>query len=270
MEETAASPDCWPLAQDFGDHAASEQKPQGKLPLIELYNSYFDVVRATRPEQLEAALRLRYQVYCLENPFENPAENPDEMESDAYDAGSVHSLLLRQGSTDVIGTVRLILPLSHGGQQGTGLPIRDVCHHELVTTNNSTLPWQTTAEISRFAVSSKLRRRAGDLRTVGGFAEPDGTRRRIPDSSLGLMQAIVAMAAEFGITHLYAVMEPALLRMLSRLGIHFINLGPQVIYHGRRQPCYCDLDELLARAWSERFEVWQILTRDGKLWPINR
>ncbi len=58
--------------------------------------------------------------------------------------------------------------------------------------------------------------------------------------------------------------------MLARLGIHFNPLGPFVIYHGKRQPCYADLDELLARTWTERFDVWQVLTRDGLLWPVNR
>ncbi len=70
-------------------------------------------------------------------------------------------------------------------------------------------------------------------------------------------------------THLCAIKEPALLRMLSRLGIHFNNLGPRVEYHGTRQPCYSNLDLLLARTWIERREVWEILTRDGEIWPLN-
>ncbi len=142
-----------------------------------------------------AAFRLRYEVYCVENAFEDPADSPHGFETDAFDPGSLHSLLILRETQEVIGTVRLILPLSRCGREGTGLPMRDVCHHELVETDNKFLPWKTTAEISRFAVSKKFRRRATDQKTVGGFVEPDGTRRRIPDTSLGLMQAIVEMAA---------------------------------------------------------------------------
>ena len=29
------------------------------------------------------------------------------------------------------------------------------------------------------------------------------------------------------------------------------------------------LDLLLARTWIERREVWEILTRDGEIWPLN-
>lgn len=237
--------------------------------LLELYESYFKIIPAETTDQLRSAFRLRYEVYCVENAFENPAENPNGMETDVHDAWAFHSILLRRHSQDVIGTVRLILPMSGPGMEGTGLPIRDVCRHEIVTTNNAVLPWARTAEISRLAISKKMRRRSGDTKTIGEFTESDDERRRIPDTSIGLMQAMVAMSANAGASHVCAVVEPRLLRMLARLGIHFIPLGPPVIYHGLRQPCYSGIDELLARAWVERRDVWEVMTRDGELWPIN-
>ena len=236
--------------------------------LIDIYNSYFETIVAETGEHLMSAFRLRYEVYCVENPFEDPKNNPYGMETDCYDAGALHSLLMRRATKDVVGTVRLILPRCDG--EGIGLPMHDVCDHELMVRDSRILPWASTAEISRFAVSKKLRRRATDQRLLGNFTPPDdGSRRRIPDTSLGLMQAIVAMAALGGITHLCAVMEPTLLRMLGRLGIHFTPLGPQVNYHGRRQPCYSYLDAQLARVWLERPDVWELLTREGTLWPLN-
>jgi len=71
-------------------------------------------------------------------------------------------------------------------------------------------------------------------------------------------------------THICAVMEPTLLRMLRRLGMVMPSIGPVVEYHGLRQPCYGHLDTGLARVWIQRPEVWELLTCDGALWPLNR
>ena len=38
--------------------------------LIDSYNRYFEVVRASTPELMEEVFRLRYQVYCIEHNFE--------------------------------------------------------------------------------------------------------------------------------------------------------------------------------------------------------
>lgn len=237
--------------------------------LVDIYNQYFEVIRAETPEQLSACFRLRYQVYCVENPFEDPRQNPNEMEIDRFDAAAMHSLLLHRESGEMVGTVRLILPCVE--KDGMGLPIRQICRHELISQDNSLLPWARTAEISRFAVSKTMRRRAGDGTVVGNFQTFDhDPRRRIPDTSLGLMQAVIAMAAKSRMTHLCAVMEPTLLRMLRRLGMLIPSVGPEVDYHGRRQPVYSDLDTALARIWLERPEVWELLTSDGDYWPLNK
>jgi N-acyl amino acid synthase of PEP-CTERM/exosortase system len=250
-------------------HAGSQVAPshRGGERLKDLYDSYFEIVLAETEEQRASAFRLRYEVYCVEHPYEDPAQNPNGMETDPYDPGSLHALLLHRPSRNLVGTVRLILPKSGG--KSVHMPIRHVCDHELVAHDNDTLPRANTAEISRFAVSKSFRRRANEETSVGSFTTVSDPRRQIPNTSLGLMQAIVAMAAKADVSHLCAVMEPTLLRMLRRLGIHFIPIGPQVDYHGRRQPCYSDLDVLLTRIWIERPEVWELITQDGYLWPLN-
>jgi N-acyl amino acid synthase of PEP-CTERM/exosortase system len=239
------------------------------LRLIDLYQSYFEVRRAETAADLAAAFRLRYDVYCVENPFEDPDANPVGLETDAYDATALHSLLLHRPTGEIVGTVRLILP--SWGKSGMGLPLREICDHGFLGRDNATLPWTSTAEISRFAVSKRLRQRTTDRRAaIGEFPLEHDARRRSPDTSLGLMQAVIAMASAAGVTHLCAAMEPALLRMLRRLGMQFYSLGPEIEYHGRRQPCYVDLDSGLAKTWLQRPEVWEFLTCAGELWPLNR
>ena len=236
--------------------------------LRDIYDSYFEIVLAETDEQRRAAFRLRYEVYCVEHPFEDPEKNPGGMETDAHDSDALHALLTHRLSGNLVGTVRLILP--RRGKDHISLPIRDVCHQQVMIRDNPALPWSHTAEISRFAISKSFRRRSNEETSVGSFTtQGEDARRIIPNTSLGLMQAIVMMAAKAGVTHLCAVMEPTLLRMLRRLGICFIPAGPQVDYHGWRQPCYADLDVLLTRIWLERTDVWELITLDGGLWPLN-
>ena len=240
----------------------------GKERLIDVYDRYFESVPADTEVGREAAYRLRYEVYCVEHPFEDPANNTDGLERDGFDQYSLHSLLIHRPSDTVAGAVRLILPQSD--QNSADLPIRAICRQPLLHQDSDDLPRARTAEISRFAVSKKFRRRAGDDETtVGSVNDGSDPRRMIPHISLGLMRSVVAMTREAGMTHLCAVMEPSLLRLLKKLGIHINDLGPRIDYHGHRQPCFAHLDALLARTWVEQREVWQILTNDGALWPLN-
>ena len=88
--------------------------------LAAAYNEHFDVVRATTPAALDEAYRLRYQVYCVENPFENAAEHVDGREADVDDDRSVHALLVHRRTGITAGTVRVILPGE--GKQSRPLP----------------------------------------------------------------------------------------------------------------------------------------------------
>lgn len=234
--------------------------------LIDVYDRLFDCVSADTKELRNLAFRLRYQVYCLEHPFEDPADNPDQLETDEYDDGALHSVLVHRATGSVAGAVRLILPNRNG--RSSSLPIRRVCNHPWLQTNSDILPHSRTAEISRFTIDQTFRRPTRN--GAGGDGVYSDRDCPIPHNSLGLIRSVVAMAADSGMTHLCAVMEPVLIRLLRRLGLHFNDLGPRVDYHGRRQPCFTDLDVLLSRTWVERREVWEVITRDGELWPLNR
>jgi N-acyl amino acid synthase of PEP-CTERM/exosortase system len=251
---------------DGPDNSAGPHPPIAGLKGI--YDSFFRVVPADTNELREQSFRLRYQVYCVENPFEPVAENPGERETDQYDAQSVHSLLLHHPTGAVVGTTRLILPGVNG--HAHPLPVHTLCSPDLLARFAHRIPAGGTAELSRFAVAKEFRRRVEDRDTIaGGLSISDGRqpRRAIPHISLGLMQSALAMSTRHRITHICAVMEPSLLRMLRHLGIHFENLGPLVEFHGRRQPCFCDIEQLLARTWEERPDVWEVLTDGARLRP---
>lgn len=252
------------------DSRALEKTPPeygGREELREIYDQYFEVVLADSEELRESSYRLRYQVYCVENQYEPVEENPNQQETDPFDPQSEHGLLVHRESGTTVGTTRLIMPKVNGADLMQ--PIYQMCSSDILMEYASRIPADKTAELSRFAIAKEFRRRAEDKGTVsGGLTKMNGEnpRRVIPHISLGLMQAVVAMSKNRGITHIYAVMEPALLRMLRGLGIYFEKLGPVVEFHGQRQPCFCDLDRVLATSWKERPEVWDVLTDGGQLW----
>jgi N-acyl amino acid synthase of PEP-CTERM/exosortase system len=205
----------------------------------EVYGRYFSVVLADTPDLLEQVYRLRYQVYCVERAFENPHNHFAKQEMDEYDRQSVHAALVHRPSGTVCGCVRLILP-----REGRPLPItKFVPGHAAAA-----LETRRTAEVSRYAVSKAFRRRTGesdypDVRF--GDLGPSELRRLVPHITLGLMLAVATLSEHCGISHLAAVLAPALLRLLRTCGMNFVTLGPLVEHHGTRQPCFAAIDDLL-------------------------
>lgn len=243
----------------------SRPRPNG-APLHEVYWTTFEGRFANTPEMLAEAHRLRYQVYCVEHSFLDPANNPGGLERDEYDAHSKQALLLHRRTGATVGTIRLVLH-NPGAIHGS-LPFHDVCAHAR-SVDPSVLPLETTAELSRFAISRAFRRRVGDGSYGEGYDRDellsDG-RRIIPHITLGLMTMALRLGVAHGVTHICAVMDPALLRLLMRFGIQFELLGPPVDYHGWRQPCYAELGKFFATIEAERREVWDVVTDCGRLW----
>jgi len=227
------------------------------LDVLARYNSYFRTQRADTPARIRAAQAIRYQVYCLERKFEDEAEHGDGLERDAFDSAAVHALLIHRPTGDAIGTARLIPLNSSEALQ----PIRQLLRENGLRTRDY-VPLATTAEISRFAISNRFRRRSGDNEAVRRSKE---CRSNLP--CLGLIQELLRQSKARGLTHWAAVMEPKLLRMLAAMGIHFTPVGPLVSHHGLRQPSICRLSDMLERLGREHPENWMVVTEGGALVP---
>lgn len=245
----------------------------------ELFNEYFEVKSADNQALIDESLRIRYQVYCVENVFEKPADPAQEKETDEYDIHSVHSIIHHKASSSTAATVRLVLPDPEDPSRP--FPIEKFCGSSL--NNQETylkdVPRHKIAEISRFAVSKDFKRRLNEQGTIAGVA-PDTNAypdikidsdtkkitRMFPHISLGLFQGIVRQSAAHDIKYWYAVMEPSLLRLLSRFGIRFNLIGPIVDYHGKRQPCFAVADEVMAGIYNQRRDIWELITDNGNIW----
>jgi N-acyl-L-homoserine lactone synthetase len=185
----------------------------------------FAVELADSPDALREAQRLRHQVFCLERGI-LPCEAGGDLETDEFDATSRHVVLRRRSSGEVVGTVRLVV--GSRDRPDDCLPMQRYCSPELF----ETLPMETLGEISRFALSKQRR--------VPGFPSESFLR-------LGLMQGILRISGEAGLTHWCAIMERSLLRLLQATGIHFAPLGPMVEAYGLRQPSIVAIDMTLAQ-----------------------
>ena len=215
---------------------------QSDSDLSALYDSHFTVVPADTDDLLDAAYALRYQVYCVEHPFENPALQRDERERDEHDGQAVHSVLIAKSSGNVVGCVRLILPQ----QNGLSLPIRSLLGNA-ERARLDTFDVHRTAEISRYAIAKGYRRRHGES-LYPDVESPltNDLRRLVPHMSLGLLRGVGQLAARHGMQTVCAAMAPPLMRLLERFGLVFERLGPPVDYHGTRQPCVGECEQLLA------------------------
>ncbi len=208
-----------------------------------LFDEHFDVVTADTPDLITRIFRLRYLVYCIEHTWLDPAGYPEGLERDQYDDRSLYAVLIHRRSGEALGSVRLVLPEPHLGVDS--LPIAGLSDPSARPLLRRHLP-EHTAEISRYVVSKTFRRRLGEECYADvGFSQTsivEAERRLMPSVTLGLLRGVYRLSLRHGMTHLCAVMEPALLRLVSRLGLEFTPIGPAVAFHGVRQPCYLQID----------------------------
>jgi N-acyl amino acid synthase of PEP-CTERM/exosortase system len=221
--------------------------------LTAVYQSHFEVIRADTPSLMNRVYELRYQVYCVENPFEDPGQNIGGREMDADDDRAAHVLLIHRKTGEAAGTARVIFP-----DDRRPLPIEHVIDSD-GQAHYCQLPLHRIGEVSRFAVSKAFRRRRNEDRyaDIGFSATPKSAEHRVmPFITFGLVRGIVRICLERDISHITAVMEPPLIRLLKRFGLDFQSVGGLVEYHGLRQPCVANLDDLINHVRGESSPLW--------------
>jgi N-acyl amino acid synthase of PEP-CTERM/exosortase system len=222
------------------------------------YYEAFEGVAADTEQLHNECFRVRHHVYCSERQFLSAADNAGGLERDEYDSRSLHALLRYRKTGEFVGTVRLVVAESDA--PGRTLPMYDLL--ERCGRGTSALPpAAATAEISRFALSRDFRRRLGDADHGDVNDSADGDRRSIPHMALGLMAMAFRMSLSSGSDFLCAVMEPSLIRLLSRFAIRWQEVGPLLDYHGLRQPCIARVDEMAATVAAERPDIWEFITQ---------
>jgi N-acyl amino acid synthase of PEP-CTERM/exosortase system len=256
-------------------HLGNKRKQGVTTDLDTAFNEYFELIHANTDELRRQVYLLRFQVYVLETGFESVddcicIDIADQRqicwEEDEFDARSDHYLVRHRRTGIYAATARLILP----DRETVDAPFPIELHCSLDQPVRSPADRAHTGEISRFAVSKVFKRRIGEAGTLAGVSGnvdmyfEGGERRALPYLSLGLFAAVMRMAHVHGITHCYAVMEPALLRLLGRFGVIFNRIGPDVEYHGKRVPCLGTMGESLPNIQRVSPAVWDFITNKGE------
>jgi N-acyl amino acid synthase of PEP-CTERM/exosortase system len=238
--------------------------------LLVQHDRYFSTILADSPALMKAAHALRFQVYCLERKFENAEEHPSGLEMDTYDAHSISGVLFHLPTGGAMGSARLILP--QAGVEDS-LPVMTLLRPSSLDLSDYVNPDQCI-EVSRFAISKEFRRRKSD--DIGAPAQSRSDACRETNLAfLSLLQFVLRESVKRKMFFWTAVMEPRFLRLLARMGICYTSVGPMVMHHGIRQPCYCYLPDMLENARRVQPQCWEVLTDGGILYEelianINR
>lgn len=236
--------------------------------ILDHFNKYFEMVPAITDDLKNEVYKLRYQVYCLENDFECAKQFPDEIESDKYDQHSVHYLIRHRKSGDYAGTTRLILPRANNPENLFPLELHCKIDNFAVM---QPINRKHLGEISRFCVSKAFKKRKNEANTATAICSewPNelslDERRTFPYITLALIACFIKASHENDIHYLYAIMEPALLRFVSALGIDFTKIGPLVDYHGERWPSVIKITDLLDGVAKKNLDIWNLFTNKGCL-----
>ena len=272
--------------------------------ILDAFNQYFEMIPACSDELRREVYKLRFQVYCNETCFEDPLQHPGEIEYDEYDSNSIHYLIRHRRSSAYAATTRLILPSALDSEKLFPIEVhstidnlellRDLPRNKIAEVSrfcvskkktfpievNTTIdnvealkdvPRNKLSEVSRFCVSKEFKRRKYDKAdSLTGINEEyvekiaEQERRTFPHITLALIACLIRASEENGIDYWFAVMEPALLRFLSTLGIRFTGIGPVTDYHGKRKPCIIKIADLLSGVLQKKPPLWSLLTNNGQ------
>lgn len=205
---------------------------------------YFHIERTEDPEKLKSIFFLRYQVFCEERGFIPKRLCPEQMEVDEYDDISLHFAAYYNQDQHASGTIRLVK-----GEFIEQLPLSQKC-----LIDKSLLPigfdHAKCAEISRLAISKHFRRRATDgyypqEKEDGGSVRVQREKRtKFPEIMLGLYKALYQETKRHSIEYWLAAMEPSLVKLLCKLPIQFMEIGPEVDYYGPVKPYMASVSEV--------------------------
>lgn len=239
--------------------------------LYNLYYKLFDVVLADTDELREQALRLRYQVFCLEHDgFEDPAAHPNGMETDRFDERSEHALLIYKPKNQAIGTVRIIKPNPENWHDSFAM--QQVCKSPLI---HDEAYVRNACEFSRLCISrrhmdeikkeirSKTQIETSKIKNISFYEKPI-LSSIISMAPMGLIRGAFEMTTRNNFLNVFSIMEPRHIQRLENVGLVYKQIGPEIEYHGTRRPFMLNILEVYEHAIKYNNDIWNIVSNRGQ------
>jgi len=221
------------------------------------FEAQFEIIEANTKELIGICKKIRYQVFCEERSRFDSKNHDNFSEEDHYDDQSAQTLLKDKISGEYIATARLIL--SNKRDKPFHYPLEECItnHNHVAIDMINNMPKTSTAEVSRFAISKQFRKRTQGALDVKTPVNVDAF------ITIGLIKSLIKMSADNNVTNWLAFMEPSLLRLLSRLGIHFETHGPLINHCGKRYACKKSIEDMLQGIKATKPEAWSLITDNG-------
>lgn len=231
--------------------------------LVEDFQRYFSIERATTPAQLESVFKVRYRVYCEEFKYEPAEACPNQLETDAFDAHSRHSLIVHKSTGMPAGCARLVL----AGEQRL-MPMEKFCapaiDQKLIRAFDGRR--DTLCELSRLGVDGAFRRRPGEGESrfgeISALEFSTREQRTFPLVAMATILSALALSELIGRPHCFAMMEPFLPRLLRRSGLIALPAGEEIEYHGSRAPFHWETREGVSNLKDEYKEFYETILAD--------
>jgi N-acyl amino acid synthase of PEP-CTERM/exosortase system len=229
-----------PVIGNVTKRIASIKVNHDAMNIAEHFTQFLKPEVAISDELRDEVFRIRHNVYCEELAFEKVKD--EGKEQDEFDAQSIFSMIKHKPTNTYTSCVRVV----KSANETELLPIEKYCMHAIQNTelHPGNFPRHEISEISRLAVKSEFRRRKTDKfkgSAVGAISESSYSEtelRCFPFIAIGLYMAAAIMSTDTGVKHVYVMMEPRLARSMKFVGIHFIQLGKAIDYHGLRAAYY--------------------------------
>jgi N-acyl amino acid synthase of PEP-CTERM/exosortase system len=215
---------------------------------LDFYN-HFVANQATTRQQVQKCHRIRYDVYCEQQGFE--PVNKEKLERDGLDAQAHHNLICCGQSQTPVATSRMLFQ---------GMPL-----YSLI--GNSLLPnKEYCGELSRYCVDHlKMRSIMDNVRQSNSELAFKLKKYGALLLSPALMKLNMISCLEADRPYLLGITEKRLVKKMNILGFAMEAIGPEIEYHGMRQPFLFRVEKTFDRMKKGNLDFWKFMTNDGEL-----